>query len=532
MSGYYPPNSNIPPQYYSVNPNVIPNPNLPNVPTMIAPDGSYTHGVPESPVYHTMPGPFAPYQEPHMQQTYMGQYQDISGSMDASQDQNARARRRPGPGEHVKHRRTRSGCFTCRQRRVKDVVKAIVSASTREPQSSQKTGRSGSKSGKSSSVEGSSPEDHDDDAKERLPAILDDEEEEEEEEEDMETESKGQERREASDTPALTLDRSPSPSTEASPENTQLGDTSTHPSEGQPSDYKANGNRQFYLNYFKNNMSAHHYSLKHNASKFFKTDYLEHALKYSPLLYAVVGYAAYFHTLGQPNGRMHTFLQYYDESISRLRANMMKSKKQGLPTLLTILQLAAIEEVLGDWVNLMGHQKAAKEMLTQLYDPKTITQSDSLLKIILWYSRFDLFVGFQSGGEAILSRDWYVAVHEHFERKICEHPDDLNLKYDERFAFSRLVAKESSDFFVAKGKGLISDAEFMEQLPRLGERVHELEHNIDPVLLDPKHKVHTMPGSPDPDSIVNAFEPDILWGGNYWDVKLPSPRHVGHHLHV
>lgn len=31
-----------------------------------------------------------------------------------------RSRRRPQPGaEHVKHRRTRSGCYTCRQRRVK-----------------------------------------------------------------------------------------------------------------------------------------------------------------------------------------------------------------------------------------------------------------------------------------------------------------------------------------------------------------------------------------------------------------------------
>lgn len=90
-------------------------------------------------------------------------------------------------------------------------------------------------------------------------------------------------------------------------------------------------------------MSAHHYSLKHDTSKFFKTDYLDHAMRYPPLLFAVVGYAAYFHTLEQPNARMHTFLQYYDESISRLRANMMKTKKHGLPTLLTILQLAAIE---------------------------------------------------------------------------------------------------------------------------------------------------------------------------------------------
>lgn len=119
MSGYYSQNPNIPPQYYNVDANGLPNPNLPNVPPMMVPDGSYPHGVPESPVYHAMPGPFATYHEPHMQQPYLGQYQDVSGTLDPSSDPNARVRRRPGPGEHVKHRRTRSGCFTCRQRRVK-----------------------------------------------------------------------------------------------------------------------------------------------------------------------------------------------------------------------------------------------------------------------------------------------------------------------------------------------------------------------------------------------------------------------------
>jgi hypothetical protein len=37
----------------------------------------------------------------------------------SAQGGNARVRRRALPGEQVKHRRTRSGCFTCRQRRVK-----------------------------------------------------------------------------------------------------------------------------------------------------------------------------------------------------------------------------------------------------------------------------------------------------------------------------------------------------------------------------------------------------------------------------
>jgi hypothetical protein len=119
MSGYYPPNANLPPQYYNVNPNVVPNPNVANAPPMMAPDGSYAHGIPESPIYHSMPGSFVPYADPQMQQSYIGQYEEVPGAMDSTQGSIARIRRRPGPGDQVKHRRTRSGCYTCRQRRVK-----------------------------------------------------------------------------------------------------------------------------------------------------------------------------------------------------------------------------------------------------------------------------------------------------------------------------------------------------------------------------------------------------------------------------
>src|SRR6186713_2524290 len=103
--------------------------------------------------------------------------------------------------------------------------------------------------------------------------------------------------------------------------------------------------------------------------------------------------------------------------------------------------------MLGDWVNLMGHQKAAYEILTRLYTPHSIMQTELLRKVLLWYTRFDLFVGFQSGGESVLGRDWYVAAHDYYAQKAREDPDNLTLKYEERFSYSRLVAKDSSDLF-------------------------------------------------------------------------------------
>jgi len=159
-------------------------------------------------------------------------------------------------------------------------------------------------------------------------------------------------------------------------------------------------------------------------------------------------------------------------------------------------------------------------MLTRLYSPKTITQSDFTLKLALWYTRFDLFVGLQSGGEAVLSRDWYEAVHECFVTKVRDHPEDTGYKYEERFAYSRLVAKDSSDLFSRMGKGLLTPQEFMEQLPMVTKNVEDLTKSIGPEFLDPTFKVDSIFGQSGPDDIVNAFEPNIIMGDDLWTTNF------------
>lgn len=155
-------------------------------------------------------------------------------------------------------------------------------------------------------------------------------------------------------------------------------------------------------------------------------------------------------------------------------------------------------------------------MLTRLYTPETIVKSDFLLKVVFWYVRFDLFVGFQSVGGAVLSRDWYVAVHERFVQKMKENPEDLSNKYEASFAYSRLVAKDVHDFFSRKGRGQMSDEEFIQQMPVIDAQIRGLEKTVDAQLLDPSKKIQHIDASPDPHSIVNALEPDTIFGGRYW----------------
>lgn len=112
----------MPFQYYNVDPNAPPNANIHSgapLPSMIQ-DSSYgAPGSTENPFQPGVTGPFVQYTEPQMLSNYGEIYEDISGQLGPAQGGNARVRRRALPGEQVKHRRTRSGCFTCRQRRVK-----------------------------------------------------------------------------------------------------------------------------------------------------------------------------------------------------------------------------------------------------------------------------------------------------------------------------------------------------------------------------------------------------------------------------
>lgn len=100
---------------------------------------------------------------------------------------------------------------------------------------------------------------------------------------------------------------------------------------------------QHYLYYHQSHLTYEYYFFKYDADQFLHTVFLEHALSYEPLLYAVVGFAAFRFTLNQSEGKIQDFLQYYNKSVSLLRRSLQSGQKHTDSTMLTILQLAAFE---------------------------------------------------------------------------------------------------------------------------------------------------------------------------------------------
>lgn len=100
---------------------------------------------------------------------------------------------------------------------------------------------------------------------------------------------------------------------------------------------------QFYLEYHTTRLTYHHYFFKHDANHFLHNILIEHALKYDPLLYAVVGFSAFQLTVTRADGKIQDFLGYYNKSVSLLRKSLVENQKHTDATMLTILQLATFE---------------------------------------------------------------------------------------------------------------------------------------------------------------------------------------------
>lgn len=173
---------------------------------------------------------------------------------------------------------------------------------------------------------------------------------------------------------------------------------------------------------------------------------------------------------------------------------------------------------MGDWVNLLSHQKAAYEILTQLFTPQTVMQSETHRKTIAWYMRFDVMAGLMSGNETTLNPEWHLAVREFYERQARDKPHDVGALFEEKFAQSRLFAVETSQVFGKKAKGLLSDEEFMVALGEMRQRLGDYEEVLNTAFADRRTYVKDFPHAPidRSEDIVDATDPEYLLAGELY----------------
>ena len=174
------------------------------------------------------------------------------------------------------------------------------------------------------------------------------------------------------------------------------------------------------------------------------------------------------------------------------------------------------QEYLGDWVNLMGHQKAAYGMITELHTPESIVKTDFHRKILTWYSRFDIYAGLMAGAETILGKEWFSAIANYTQELAMLNPNDLGIGIESMYAQLRVLGFEMTQL-IAKipkiHKGELSlddwakeDECFLKNLANWRAQANSYRANTEYVM-------PTFEDSPqaDPEAIVAPYKPDSLF---------------------
>ena len=188
-----------------------------------------------------------------------------------------------------------------------------------------------------------------------------------------------------------------------------------------------------------------------------------------------------------------------------------------------------LQEYLGDWANLLGHQKAAYDILMELYSPASIVETDKRRKLLWWYSRFDLIASLLSSYAPTLSGEWYIAVHGYYREQSELFPEDIDLRIETMQSKHKLVALDMAILFSKLANKQISISEFMQEDQKLSEAIARGRTDLDPLTTNPEYLVRSFGDAPplNSDDIVNPYVPGKLFTGPLWSMNFYFLDNIG-----
>ncbi|KAL4797097.1 hypothetical protein BDV19DRAFT_359701 [Aspergillus venezuelensis] len=277
---------------------------------------------------------------------------------------------------------------------------------------------------------------------------------------------------------------------------------------------------RFYLSYHRDSIDYRHYFLRPRSTDFVEQTLVEYALQYEPLLYAMVGFSAYHHCVQTGGGKLYSFLKYYNRALSLLRRSLGSGEPYTEATLTTVLVLTTFEEFIGDWVNLVEHQQAAHALIRELLTPESASSDIDHRHLFEWYARFDVVAGIVSGNELVLGREWYITREEYDAQEATKYPDDIQKQLSLTASINRRFGLEMASLYAKLSNGMIEFGEFIVENEKLGESLERVSNILrgyakEWVVEDyPNRKPLTE------DDFVDPYVPGGLHYGPYWDVNF------------
>ncbi|KAM5451811.1 hypothetical protein MaudCBS49596_003639 [Microsporum audouinii] len=278
---------------------------------------------------------------------------------------------------------------------------------------------------------------------------------------------------------------------------------------------------QFFLRYHTQHITHSHYMMKSISAKFVNEDLIKYAVEYEPLLYALVAFSAYHYSIKHPNGRLYTSLHYYNKSVSSLLSSLKSRQPHNDATILTILQLTTFEEYVGDWVNLIDHHQAAHHIIRELYTPHIIFEDNIHKHIIHWYMRYDVMAGLMAGNATILGREWYIEAEKQAHQAASDDPGCLSKELFALCACNKRCSVDFASLLAKVSQNLISQEEFLTEGQVIRETMGEMIRKLG-TYNDPEYLVTSYPEKAPLgiDDIVDPYVPGLVHTGPFCEVDL------------
>ncbi|KAL3474896.1 hypothetical protein BJX99DRAFT_230915 [Aspergillus californicus] len=277
---------------------------------------------------------------------------------------------------------------------------------------------------------------------------------------------------------------------------------------------------RFYLSYHRDSINYRHYFMHPRSASFVNQTIVEYALQYDPLLYAIVGFSAYHHCVQTGGEKLSSFLRYYNKALSLLRGSLGSGEPYSEATLATVLVLTTFEEFIGDWVNLVDHHQAAHVLIRALLTPESASSDNIHRHLFEWYARFDIVAGLVSGNEMVLGREWYIAREEYDEREAAENPNDIEKQLALSSSINRRFGLDMASLYAKLSRGMIDFGDFIIQNDQLGQSLERIKEILDGFAT--QHVVQSYPNQIPlaEDDIVDPYVPGGLHYGPLWDVNF------------
>jgi hypothetical protein len=167
----------------------------------------------------------------------------------------------------------------------------------------------------------------------------------------------------------------------------------------------------------------------------------------------------------------------------------------------------------------MGHQKAALEILAQLYTPQSILETPVTRQVLTWYVRFDVFVGLLGRFETALPRTWFSEYADYCLARSEEAGAGVEWIIEHTSSRLRLISMEMSLLFGRASSGELPPEVFIEEHKRIHKALQDWRANLDPAMANPAYAVTDFAAQPasgsgqahDDMDIVNPYTAEMLF---------------------